>query len=171
MQEKAYVTFTCISEDGSSNHSNGDAPEPTITLLEHRHFVLGSQITGFRTWEAALHLGSYLLTHSGSREISGKNVLELGIGTGFLTILSAKHLRANHVTSTDGDKGVIETLRENLSLNGLDSRKVKPEPLTWGQDLRGTWVEDDCEAHPYDVVVGADIVSFHRSVISIRARD
>jgi len=30
--------------------------------------------------------------------------------------------------------------------------------LRWGRGLIGTWVEEDCEAWPYDTVIGADIV-------------
>ncbi|KAI2463190.1 putative methyltransferase-domain-containing protein [Annulohypoxylon bovei var. microspora] len=158
-QEKTYVTFTCTPEKGSFNDGYSDVPECTITLLERRHLVSGSRTTGFRTWEGSLHLGSYLLTDTGSSLVRNKNVLELGAGTGFLTILLAKHLHANHVTTTDGDEKVIETLNENLALNELDDnhQKVQAKPLTWGRDLGGTWIEDDCAAHPYDIVIGADI--------------
>ncbi|KAI1780288.1 putative methyltransferase-domain-containing protein [Hypoxylon cercidicola] len=156
--EKAYVTFTCIPEAADLRDSYENAPDPTITLLERRHLISGSRTTGFRTWEASLHLGSYLLTRDGSRLVRGKNVFELGAGTGFLSILLAKHLQAEYVTTTDGDGGVIESLKENLSLNNLeDQQRVRTETLRWGHDLRGTWVEDDCATHPYDVVIGADI--------------
>ncbi|KAI0142616.1 putative methyltransferase-domain-containing protein [Hypoxylon sp. NC0597] len=160
-QEKAYVTFTCIAEktlDGADNDNYDDGLEPTISLLEQRHLVSGSRTTGFRTWEGSLHLGSYLLTGAGSRLVRGKNILELGAGTGFLTILSAKHLNAKHVTTTDGDEKVIKALRENLALNEVDDQqRVRAETLMWGRNLKETWVEDDCAAHPYDVVLGADI--------------
>ncbi|KAI1408194.1 putative methyltransferase-domain-containing protein [Hypoxylon sp. FL1857] len=157
-QEKAHVTFTCVSEKANPDSANDDGREPTITLLEQRHLISGSRTTGFRTWEASLHLGSYLLTDVGSRLVRSKNILELGAGTGFLTILAAKHLNARHVTSTDGDEDVIKALKENIALNELDDQqKVRAETLMWGCDLKGTWVEDDCATHPYDIVVGADI--------------
>jgi len=158
VQQKTNVTFTCTS---SGRRSSVDFEnEPTVTLLERRHLISGALTTGFRTWEAALHLGSYLLTSEGVEHVREKNVLELGAGTGFLSILCAKHLQAKHVASTDGDEGVVEALRENLFVNGLDDvEKVLTSILRWGQGLRGTWVEEDCETWPYDVVVGADIVS------------
>lgn len=158
--EEAYVTFTCIPEAADSSDDYGNTSDPTITLLEQRHLISGSRTTGFRTWEASLHLGSYLLTRDGSRLVRGKNVLELGAGTGFLSILLAKHLQANHVTTTDGDEGVIESLKENLALNNLeDQQQMRTETLRWGHDFTGTWVENDYTTHPYDVVIGADIVS------------
>ncbi|KAK3676208.1 hypothetical protein LTR78_003958 [Recurvomyces mirabilis] len=157
VQQKTYVTFSCLPPSASTSlDDNGN--EPTATLLERRHLISGSRTTGFRTWEAALHLGSYLMTSDGRPLVQGRNVLELGAGTGFLSILCAKHLQAKHVTTTDGDEGVVESLRENLFLNDLDDElKVLTSILRWGQGLRGTWVEEDCESWPYDVVVGADI--------------
>ncbi|KAI0182128.1 putative methyltransferase-domain-containing protein [Hypoxylon sp. FL1284] len=156
--EKAYVTFTCIPEASNLSAGYEDAPDPTITLLERRHLISGSRTTGFRTWEASLHLAAYLLSRDGARLVGDKNILELGAGTGFLSILLARHLKAKHVTSTDGDEGVIKSLRENLALNDLeDSEQVRTEVLRWGHHLTSTWVDDDCTTHPYDVVIGADI--------------
>jgi protein-lysine N-methyltransferase EEF2KMT len=156
VQQKTYVTFSCIPTGNTEGEQDF---EPTVTLLERRHLISGSQTTGFRTWEAALHLGSYLVSPEGAPLIRGKSILELGAGTGFLSILCAKHLQAKHVTATDGDEGVVEALRENLFLNDLDNEQtVITSILRWGHGLRGTWVEEDYEAWPYDVVVGADIV-------------
>ncbi|KAI2631636.1 S-adenosyl-L-methionine-dependent methyltransferase [Xylaria nigripes] len=154
MKERAYVTFTCL-EDGN----NPDEDDSTITLLERRNLISGSRTTGHRTWEAALHLGSYFLTQPGRALIKGKSVLELGAGTGFLAILCAKHLGAQHVTTTDGDEIVVDHLKGNLVLNGLDGDGdlVLARKLWWGEELSGTWVEQDCAARPYDVVIGADI--------------
>lgn len=76
-----------------------------------------------------------------------------------MSVLSAKHLAARHVISTDGDEGVVEALKENLFLNGLDDAGyVNASVLRWGRALKGSWVEDEGESWPVDVVVGADIV-------------
>lgn len=160
VQQKTYVKFTC--PPSGRKLDDAEADEHTITLLERRHLISGSQTTGFRTWEAALHLGSFLTTPAGSSLIRGKNVFELGAGTGFLTILCAKLLEAKHVTTTDGDEGVVDALKENLFLNDLDEgQKVVTSVLRWGRGLRGTWVEETCEAWPYDTIIGADIVRVH----------
>ncbi|KAK4546529.1 hypothetical protein LTR36_001746 [Oleoguttula mirabilis] len=156
VQQKTFVTFSCLPPSARDADEPGE--EPTVTLLERRHLISGSLTTGFRTWEAALHLGTYLLTPEGSSLVRGKSIIELGVGTGFLSILCAKQLEAKHVTATDGDEGVVEALKENLFLNGLDDEeRVLTSVLRWGRGLKGTWVEEDCEAWPYDVVVGADI--------------
>ncbi|KAI1493098.1 putative methyltransferase-domain-containing protein [Biscogniauxia mediterranea] len=165
-QEKAFVTFTCLPE--KEGRDDDASTEPSITLLERRHLISGSRTTGFRTWEAALHLGSYLLTKPGSELIRGKNILELGAGTGFLAILCAKMLRAQHVTTTDGDDGVVAALEENLEMNDLNDReKVFTKTLWWGNELRGTWVEEDCNAWPYDVVIGADITYDKEAIVAL----
>ncbi|KAI0097855.1 putative methyltransferase-domain-containing protein [Nemania sp. FL0031] len=160
MKERAYVTFTCLHESRPSANTDGgiDDEEPTITLLERRNLISGSRTTGHRTWEAALHLGSYLLTDSGQDLIRGKSVLELGAGTGFLAILCAKHLGARRVATTDGDEAVVDYLKENLALNEVDDDKlVTARTLWWGDELQGTWVEQACSSDPFDIVIGADI--------------
>ncbi|KAI1506445.1 putative methyltransferase-domain-containing protein [Biscogniauxia marginata] len=166
VQEKSYVTFTCLPEKADPDDH---APaEPAITLLERRHLISGSRTTGFRTWEASLHLGSYLLTKAGSDLVRDKNILELGAGTGFLAILCAKILHAKHVTTTDGDDGVVEALEENLQLNDLDAQhKVITRTLWWGDELKGTWVEEDCNTWPYDVVIGADITYDKEAIVAL----
>lgn len=157
VQQKSYVTFSCLPP--ASQLSDIPDAEPTITLLERPHLISGSTTTGFRTWEAALHLGSYLLDPANEHIVRSKSVIDLGAGTGFVSILCAKHLGAKHVTATDGDEGVVESLKENLFLNELDDEsKVNASVLRWGRGIKGTWVEDECETWPYDVVLGADIV-------------
>lgn len=157
VQQKSYVTFTCLPPNRTIQED--DVEEPTLTLLERRHLISGSLTTGFRTWEAALHLGSYLLSPVGRRLIEGKSILELGAGTGFLGILAAKHLDAKHVTTTDGDEGVVKTLKENMQLNSLnDEQTIRTNVFRWGTDLNEQWIEQDFELWPYDVVIGADIV-------------
>ncbi|KAI1147162.1 putative methyltransferase-domain-containing protein [Nemania diffusa] len=161
-KERAYVTFTCLPASRANNNQDSDTEyakeEPTITLLERRNLICGSRTTGNRTWEAALHLASYLLTDHGHDLIRGKSILELGGGTGFLAILFAKYLGARHVTTTDGDEAVVDYLKENLVLNNIDDEKILTvRPLWWGDELKGTWVEQACSSDPFDLVIGADI--------------
>jgi protein-lysine N-methyltransferase EEF2KMT len=128
-------------------------------LLERRHLISGSSTTGFRTWEAALHLGTYLMTDTGAELVRNKNIIELGAGTGFVSLLCARHLRAKRTVATDGDEAVVEALKENAFLNGLDSEsQYATSVLRWGRSLIGTWLEDINEESPLDLIVGADIV-------------
>ena len=137
-----------------------DRDAALLTLLEAPHLLASSGTTGFRTWEAALFLGSYLSSPEGSQLITGQDILELGAGTGFLSILCAKHLRAQRVLATDGSHMIIGDLRSNLRLNGLeDSDSIQTAVLQWGHALIGGVADRRKENRSYDLVLGADVVS------------
>lgn len=143
-QRKCYVTYH-LSALGKN-----------ITLLEKRALLAAGGTTGLRTWEAALHLGHYLCTNPSL--IAGKRVLELGTGTGFLSVLCARYLSATHVLASDGSDDVISNLPENLFLNGLQGLPlVSPMDLKWGHALVGTEEASWNGGRPVDVVIGADV--------------
>lgn len=149
-QEKSYVTYTL------SSLPRGPNGEPTITLFEARNLLAGAGTTGLRTWEAAFHLGNYLCGHS--ELIRGKSVLELGAGTGYISILCAKHLGASHVLATDGSDDVVSGLATNFYLNGLqDSSLIEGKELKWGQALMGGEHPKWNAGRPVDLVLGTDL--------------
>lgn len=152
-QQKSYVTYTPSHLDASAQ----------ITLLESRDLISASGTTGLRTWEAALHLGQFLSADPSF--IQGKNILELGAGTGYISILCAKFLTSGLVIASDGSDYVVETLPENFFLNGLqDSEKIRAMDVKWGHALVGTEDELWNGGLPIDVVLGAD-VTYDKSVI------
>ncbi|KAI9855589.1 MAG: hypothetical protein M1813_009728 [Trichoglossum hirsutum] len=162
-QQKSYVTYTLpvdlklLQRPGEPQPMHSEA---TVTLLESRTLISGSSTTGLRTWEAALHLGAYLsLSPEGRDLVRGRSVLELGAGTGFLSILCAKHLGSRRVLATDGDPAVVEALETNFFLNGLHSgyKQVGASVLKWGWMLMGRVVEGQDEGHEWDIVIGADV--------------
>lgn len=131
---------------------------PSITLLENRALLCAAGTTGLRTWEAALHLGQYLCLVPGV--VAGKRVLELGAGTGYLSILCAKHLLSAHAMASDGSEDVMTNLAGNLMLNRIqDSPRVSLEIIKWGHGAG-----QQSGARPVDVVLGADI-TYDRSVV------
>ncbi|KAK4066818.1 hypothetical protein Trihar35433_7245 [Trichoderma harzianum] len=130
--------------------------EASINLFENRSLVAAGGTTGLRTWEAALHLGQLLCQDLSI--VSGKRVLELGTGTGYLAILCIKYLGSTHVIASDGSDDVINNLPENLFLNQLEgSDAIRPMDLKWGYALVGTEEERWNGGRPLDVVLGADI--------------
>jgi len=150
VQQKSYVTYTLSTLPSTRDRV------PTITLLEARNLVAASGTTGLRTWEAALHFSTYLPQNPSL--ISGKSVLELGAGTGLLSILCAKYLRASHVLCTDGSESVVEALPTNLYLNGLEgSSVIRTGELIWGHALVGTEDAQWNSGRKIDVVLGADL--------------
>ncbi|TFB06565.1 Protein-lysine N-methyltransferase EFM3 [Trichoderma ghanense] len=147
VQQKYAVVYHLASLPGHEAH---------IDLFENRALIAAGGTTGLRTWEAALHLGQ-LLCHDPSL-VSGKRVLELGAGTGYLSILCVKYLGATHVIASDGSDDVINNLPENLCLNQIqDSSAIRPMDLKWGHALGGTEEKRWNGGSPLDVVLGADI--------------
>ncbi|KAK4234054.1 S-adenosylmethionine-dependent methyltransferase-like protein [Achaetomium macrosporum] len=129
---------------------------PHITLLETRSLISGSGTTGLRTWEAALHLGQYLCANPSL--VRNKRILELGSGTGYLAVLCAKYLGADHVVASDGSDDVVKQLPRNFDLNGLQgSEKVAATQLRWGTLLADDTGESEWGGGGVDMVVGADI--------------
>lgn len=85
-------------------------------------------------------------------------MLELGAGTGYLSILCAKHLNATHVTVTDGSEAIVSDLPTNFYLNGLqESNVIEAQELKWGQALPGREQAEWNQGRPVNVVLGADI--------------
>ncbi|KAM3585618.1 uncharacterized protein V6R79_022988 [Siganus canaliculatus] len=100
-------------------------------------------------WDAAVVMCMYL--ELGKVELKGKEVIELGAGTGLVGIVAA--LLEARVTITDR-KPALEFLTANVKANlPADSQgSVVVSELTWGEGL------ERYPAGGYDVVLGADIV-------------
>lgn len=175
-QQKAYVTYhrppvIPSGDTAPSGPADRDSYDH-ITLLENRAIISGSGTTGLRTWEAALHLGRFLCQNRAV--VRGRRILELGAGTGYLSILCAAHLGTAHVIASDGSDEVVSNLPDNLFLNGLrqltpdeeDSRAVQVMDVKWGWALMGTEEREWNGGRPVDVVLAAD-VTYDRSVIPV----
>lgn len=144
-----HVTYTIAPP--TTTHADGDS----LTLIESRNIISSSGHTGSRTWEAALALGELLISshHHTTHPLTfppntttptifttplpHKHILELGAGTGFLSILCAK-LGARKVLATDGDWRVCSSLQKNVAENKV-SEVVSVGRLLWGS---GNVVED-----------------------------
>ncbi|OAA70138.1 hypothetical protein LEL_09954 [Akanthomyces lecanii RCEF 1005] len=156
-QQKCYVTYALSLLPPPA----AGAPQPTITLLENRSLISAGGTTGLRTWEAALHLGQYLCERPAL--VRGKRVLELGAGTGYLSILCARHLESAHVLASDGSDDVLSNIPDNLYLNGLQdaggtpSARIAPMDVKWGHALVGAEEQRWNGGRDVDVVLGADI--------------
>lgn len=90
--------------------------------------------------------------------MANQNILELGAGTGYLSILCAKHLHAAHVTVTDGSETIVADLSTNFFLNGLqESFAIEAKELKWGEALLGGEQAEWNQGRPVDLVLGADV--------------
>jgi predicted nicotinamide N-methyase len=143
-------------------------PTLTVTTSESRGLILSGGTTGNRTWEAALHLGSFLASEAGEA-LRGKRVIELGAGTGFLALFCARHLGVESVVVTDREPFLIDNIRACVRYN-LDRREsipIYPAVWEWGTPLERTGELDGVAEGglKFDVALGADLVSFSSFVI------
>ena len=155
-QQKSFITYTAPVTIPKA---------PQITLLEAPSLLGSSGTTGFRTWEAALFLGAYLTSVDGRHLVANQNVIEVGAGTGFLSILCAKHLNAQYVLATDGSREVIAGLETNIALNSLDeSSLIQTSVLQWGHTLINSVADCRGTGKVYDLAIGADVTYDVRSI-------
>ncbi|KAL4784519.1 putative methyltransferase-domain-containing protein [Aspergillus varians] len=170
-QQLTYIKY--IAPTAASSTSTEKTPpetsesteRKTIITSENRAVILAGGTTGFRTWEAALHLGTFLTTTDhGKSLIPNKRVLELGAGTGFLSLLCAKHLGAESVIATDREPALIEQIDDCIGKNGLDRKQIQAGIWEWGMPLqiRSLFQEDvDDSEHRrvgFDIALGADLI-------------
>ncbi|RDW61245.1 protein-lysine N-methyltransferase [Aspergillus mulundensis] len=131
----------------------------TIITSENRSLILSAGTTGFRTWEAALHLGTFLSTTSAGKSLIGnKRVLELGAGTGFLSFLCAKHLGAESVVVTDREPALIEQIDDCIGKNGLNKKQIQAGIWEWGMPLQVPFLFEEHGRVEFDIAVGADLI-------------
>lgn len=168
-QQRSYVTYSISAIPQRNANTKDDAHEPHLTILESRSVLAAGGVTGFRTWEPALHLGQFLCQHPAI--VRGKRVLELGTGTGHVSLLCAKYLEAAHVIASDGSEEVIRNLPENLALNLSPRETVDPtwtgesgtfDRLTalvyeWGKPIAECDVPTE-KSNTIDVILGADLL-------------
>ncbi|XP_052373388.1 uncharacterized protein LOC118382916 isoform X2 [Oncorhynchus keta] len=138
---------------------------PWIRLDREVYFYAGHKINiveamdshGGVIWPAALALCNYLETNTDVIDLKGKQVLELGSGTGLVSIVAS--LLGAQVTATDLPD-VLSNLRYNLLRNTRGRSKYTPEvtALSWGPEVERTYPRS---VYRYDYVLAADVVYHH----------
>jgi hypothetical protein len=151
--EKGLLEFSIgmnDSKDGSGDSEDGSGVSGDLDLLfPHRDPFgpLSSQI-----WPAAI-ASSILLRSPEFRKFSeGKDVLELGSGTGLAGLVAAEE--STSCLLTDNDEEAVEFLKTTITLN-QDSLRAK---LTAKQI---DWRDEHGAVAPVDIVMGADIAYYY----------
>ncbi|KAK9466179.1 nicotinamide N-methyltransferase-like protein, partial [Lipomyces arxii] len=115
---------------------------------ESRNVISGKGTTGYRTWEAAFSLSEYLIQYPDT--VLGKRVLELGTGTGFVSLVVGKLDCAANITATDGFEEVLLYMRRAVHSNNLEN-SIQTRILKWGLEAEYTYTD------PVDIILGADL--------------
>ncbi|XP_036952267.1 methyltransferase like 21e isoform X1 [Acanthopagrus latus] len=117
-----------------------------------------TDLYGAVLWPSAMVLCHFLETNRDKYNLMDKNVIELGAGTGLVTIVSS--LLGARVTSTDLPD-VLGNLRYNVMRNTKDRCRYIPvvTELIWGQQE----VEQRFPraTHSFDYILAADVVYSH----------
>ncbi|XP_059409124.1 protein-lysine methyltransferase METTL21E-like [Carassius carassius] len=108
-------------------------------------------------WPSAMVLCHFLDTHRDEYPLTDKSIIELGAGTGLVTIVTS--LLGAEVTSTDLPD-VLGNLRHNVNRNtrGLCRHEPLVTELCWGQQLDERFPRNTCH---YDYIMAADVVYAH----------
>jgi len=148
-QRDVWVTYETPTEADILDETRG------VKLLEKPQILAVTGCTGYSTWQASLTLATELVTWSRQGKLKGKRVLELGSGTGLLSFLCATQGDVELVVGTDGDSVAVERLNIAAEINGLHgSDKISFGVYAWGDDLSAI-----TRNTPFDIVLGADVVS------------
>jgi predicted nicotinamide N-methyase len=133
--------------------SNGSEHASTISIYEPA-YSSGAGL-GWKTWNAALVLVEFFGQNITS--FAGKDILELGCGTGLSGIFCAK-FGARSVLMTDYNDKVLETVAINASRNDLKHVTIKH--LDWTELLKtnNSSVLLEHDIAPFDTIIGSDIV-------------
>ncbi|KAJ5096304.1 hypothetical protein NUU61_005660 [Penicillium alfredii] len=156
-QKLSHIKYIAPTSAGELND-----PERSVITSESRGLILSAGTTGFRTWEAALHQASFLASAVGEALVHGKRVLELGAGTGLVSLFCARYLGVQSVVATDRELALIDNMRACVSLNQSGaSLPIYPAVWEWGTplDTTGDLAELVSDAGlQFDVALGADLV-------------
>lgn len=129
-------------------------PGSDIKIRETPRLINGSGSTGFRTWEACLYLAEFIVLDLGKSLKPGSRLLELGAGTGLLSLTVMKNFgdKVDQIFVSDGDPGVFIPAKANFRLNDIDlDEKIQFTELLWGKEY--------CKSIPNDLdfILAADV--------------
>ncbi|KAG9349661.1 hypothetical protein JZ751_028109 [Albula glossodonta] len=154
-------------EDGEIPKKSNKAWEPSFyspSTSEKYHFA-GHNINiresidsyGAIIWPGAVALCQYLENNRQQVNLMDKSVLELGAGTGLVSIVAC--LLGAWVTATDLPD-VLGNLKCNLSLNTRGRCKYNPQvgALCWERDIEKMYPRS---VYRYDYILAADVVYHH----------
>lgn len=135
-----------------------------VQRVNRKQIAEGQDITGLKLWDFGLEFAKYLSRYPGF--FSGKNILELGSGTGTLSLsLAAMAKEASLFTITDAAEDALGLIRANVERN----RAVLGDANVSVEECRWTTEDSTSGKIAYDVVLGTDLLYHMTTVESLFA--
>ncbi|KIY71397.1 S-adenosyl-L-methionine-dependent methyltransferase, partial [Cylindrobasidium torrendii FP15055 ss-10] len=128
------------------NFSNGvkvEMNDEPVTATDHTS-------VGLQSWASSIHLSERMCADPETYNLRGR-ILELGAGTGLVSIAAAKISNAELIVATDFHPDVLANLQVNVDANKCD---VQVEKLDWAAPPYGDTPFDA----PFDVILAADCI-------------
>ncbi|CZR60371.1 related to putative N2,N2-dimethylguanosine tRNA methyltransferase [Phialocephala subalpina] len=108
---------------------------------------------GGQLWPAGMVLGHHMLRYHGE-SLRNARILELGAGGGLVGLGVALKFKLDHPIYISDQENMIDLMRKNITLNGLESR-VKELVLSWGGPLPAEVLKEKP-----NIILAADCVYF-----------
>ena len=116
---------------------------------------------GLQSWASSIILAERICWDSSSFNFDSLDrprarILELGAGTGLLSIVASKLLPSTEIIATDYHPDVLTNLRLNVSTNvsGQDRSPISVHALDWSIPV----VDDPFSEGSFDMILAADVV-------------
>ncbi|CAI8053244.1 Methyltransferase-like protein 22 [Geodia barretti] len=164
-----------VPQDGSAAKSQAELDEDgdMIVVRRAQHVILiehamstSLEKVGQQVWRGALLMVDYLIGWGNSR-LEDSVVLELGAGTGLVSIVAAS--KAHHVFCTDTGKSVLELCQRNVETNttavGGRSGSIAVRELDWRHPFSESssagfcWSQEDMDSLSHvSLILASDVV-------------
>lgn len=124
-----------------------------VTVKESKNMI-SDGTTGLRSWQASGALAEWAIHNR--KMLHGKQILELGSGTGLTGCIIAKVCEPRKIVLSDGNDMVIRLLRENCdnNFNMSENDLIYVDILEW-DNYKESRVFDNIQP---DIVMAADVV-------------
>ena len=149
-----------ITRDFSFPRSGGESPV-CVQLNDGALLTADHTSVGLQSWASSIILAGRICWEPSSFYFDslhrpGVRILELGAGTGLLSIVASKLLPSVEVIATDYHPDVLANLRSNVSTNasGQDQSTISVYPLDWSNPP----TDDPLSEGSFDMILAADVI-------------